>query len=300
MRLSSCTPLLLLSLTLAACASGKGNPEDSLDECGTPDEISEDTLIAYDFKQSAHEMVVCGGLSNQLTNSLYRAAGSLLSNPKDAPDAFSYEDGAFVVHQDDVTMKVTLACGDLSIGCGEGDTIDADPFSLDSYLVGAQEPELDGTTLVIRFDSPGPLAKLLGQGNRPSSPVRLNVADLASFENTITRLRANTVIDLETTIEDTTVIYSLRTGRVPIKDIRNGEPTEFELRDANALRDVQTMTPLVWDIVNLPDGIEGVIEMEVTGGSVEYLVNYTYLQAGSEPTIEFECLAAEDETITDD
>ncbi len=291
-----------LALGAGGCAGGKSDPTDALQECGDASAISEDTLIAYDFKQSAHEMIVCGGLSNQLTSSLYRAAGSLLTDPAGAPEAFSFEDGRFVVRQDDVTMTVALACGDFSIGCSEGDSIAADPFQLDSYLVGAQEPEQDGGKLVIHFDEPGPLAGLLGQGRNPSSPLRLGVGDLASFENTITRLRANTVIDLATEEEDTTVIYSVRTGRIDIKELRDGTPADLDLREASAVRGDQTMTPLLWDIQNTPDGIQGRIEMEVRGGEVEYTVSYDYTAGTSEPFIEMACLEsddADDETVTD-
>ena len=62
------------------------------------------------------------------------------------------------------------------------------------------------------------------------------------------------------------------------------------------------LTPLLWDIQNTPDGIQGRIEMEVRGGEVEYTVSYDYTAGTSEPFIEMACLEsddAEDETVTD-
>jgi len=272
----------------AACGVSKSDPTDALAECGDPDAVDESTLIAWDFKDSAHEMLVCGQLSAQLQVSLFNAAATLLADPKSAPEAFTYADGAFVVEQENVTMTVALACGALTIGCDEGEEVRADPFLADSYLVGA---------LIIEFERPGPLVGLLGQGRNPSSPLRLNATDLGVFISNISRLRANTVVDFADQVEQTTVTYSLRSGRIDIKDIRDGDPIPFELKEASATRGAQTMTPITWEAEVLEHGVDGLIEMEVRGGEVEYLVRYLYTADVAEPEIEMECL---DEALTDD
>ena len=98
------TRLLLstvLVTSLAACGSSKSDPTNALEECADPGEIDEATLIAWDFEQSIHEMVQCGNLGAQLNQSLYQAAATLLMNPTQAPEAFSYSDGKFRVEQAD-------------------------------------------------------------------------------------------------------------------------------------------------------------------------------------------------------
>ena len=290
--------LLLVPLLFgSACGVSKSDPTAALAECGDPDAIDESTLIAWDFKESAHEMLVCGQLSAQLQASLINGAATLLADPKSAPEAFTYADGAFIVEQDNVTMTVSLACGSLTIGCDEGEEVDADPFLADSYLVGATATEGDTGTLIIEFERPGPLVGLLGQGRNPSSPLRLNATDLGVFISNISRLRANTVVDFADQVEQTSVVYSLRTGRIDIQDIHDGKPMPFELKDASATRGEQTMTPITWEAEVLEHGVDGLIEMEVRGGEVEYLVRYLYTADVAEPEIEMECL---DEALTDD
>ena len=143
-------PLVVFSMAaLSACGSNKADPAGALQECAEPGEIDEATLIAWDFEQSMHEMVQCGNLSAQLNRSLHEAAHTLLLDPARAPEAFSYRDGKFRVEQDDVSMTMTLTCGALSLGCTEGDVIEADPFLVESYLTGAQPEQFDGATLVI-------------------------------------------------------------------------------------------------------------------------------------------------------
>lgn len=287
--------LAVFVLSSIGCGSGsKSDPSDALAACGEPQEISEDTLIAWDFEQSIHEMVQCGNLSNQLSASLYQAAATLLFNPAQAPDAFSFVDGRFQVSQDDVTMTVTVTCGALSVGCSEGDVIGSDPFLIESYLIGAEPEEFDGATLVIPFDEPGPLVKLLGLGANPSSPARISGPELAVFVNTIQRLRVNTVIDLDTPVNDSTVTYSLKSGRVDLEAMKDGEPWPYELKDASATRALQTASPTTWDIEFVDGGLDGTIELEVLGGDVEYTVSYTYGPASMTPAVEMECIGGAD------
>jgi hypothetical protein len=257
---ASMTRLLLstvLVTSLVACGSSKSDPTNALGECADPGEIDEATLIAWDFEQSIHEMVQCGNLGAQLNQSLYQAAATLLMNPTQAPEAFSYSDGKFRVEQADVTMTMTLTCGAFSVGCAEGDAVDADPFLVESYLVGAQPQEFDGATLVIPYDEPGPLVKLLGKGANPANPIRISAAELAVFVNNVHQLRVNTVIDLDTPVNDSTVTYSLKTGRIDLKELHETNEFEYELKSASASRFDQAAEPSLWDITFVDGGLSG-------------------------------------------
>jgi hypothetical protein len=285
-------PLMLAAFTVG-CGANKSDATDALLECATPGEIDEATLIAWDFEQSIHEMVQCGNLSNQLSSSLYQSAATLLFNPAQAPEAFSYSDGKFRIEQDDVTMTLTLTCGPWSLGCPEGDTIDADPFLVESYLEGAEPEEFDGATLVIPYSQPGPLVKLLGKGANPPNPLRLTAAEVAVFVNTVQQLRVNTVIDLDTPVNDSTVTYSLKTGRVDLEVLQETGTFEYELKEASASRGDQTAEPTLWDVTFEDGALSGDIELEVLGGDVEYTVSFAYGPASMTPLVEFECLASD-------
>ncbi len=281
-----------LVIALVACGSNKSDPTSALDECAAPGEIDEATLIAWDFEQSIHEMVQCGNLGAQLNQSLYQAAATLLMNPTRAPEAFSYSDGKFRVEQADVTMTMTLTCGALSVGCSEGDAIDADPFLVESYLIGAQPEAFDGATLVIPYDEPGPLVKLLGKGANPANPIRISAAELGVFVHNIHQMRVNTVIDLDTSVHDSTVTYSLKTGRIDLQELHETNEFDYELKSASASRFDQTADPTLWDITFVDGGLSGEMELEVLGGTPEYMVRYTYGPASMTPLVDMQCIGA--------
>ncbi len=286
-------PFLLLPVFACNSGAGKSEPSDALLECAAPNEIDEATLIAWDFEEGVTEMLICGQLSSQLQNALFDSAASLLANPTSAPDAFSFEDGKFRVEQGGAAMTLTVVCGDLSIGCSEGDTIDHDPFDIQSYLAGATSGDFDGPTLWIDYDEPGPLVKLLGLGANPDNPVRLNAAELAVFVNNVQQFRVNTAIEFDQEIESSTITYRVKTGRVDISDTHDGIFSDVEVLDAAATRGDQVMTPVTWDVELGDHALDGVIEMEVTGATPEYLVRYNYGPASSEPYVEMECIETE-------
>ena len=281
----------VLVASAVACGSNKSDPTDALQECAEPGEIDEATLIAWDFEQSMHEMVQCGNLSAQLNQSLYEAAATLLMEPAQAPDAFSYSDGKFRVEQADVAMTMTLTCGTMSVGCSEGNVISADPFLVESYLVGAEPEQFDGATLVIPYDEPGPLVRLLGQGANPPNPIRISAAELAVFVNNIHQMRVNTVIDLDTEMNESIITYSLKTGRIDLKDLHADNEFDYELKSASGARGDQTADPTLWDITFVDGGLEGDVELEVLGGSPEYTVRFTYGPASMTPLVEMTCIS---------
>ena len=276
-----------------SCGSSKPDPSDALQECAEPDEIDEGTLIAWDFKTSAREMLICSDLATQVHHALFRNAATLLSEPASAPDSVSFEDGKFRVDQDGTAMNLTVVCGDRSIGCTEGDVIAHNPFDIESYLRGATSGELDGATLRIEYDTPGPLVELLGVGSNPPNPVELSAAELAVFVNNIHQFRLNTVIEFDQQVESSTITYNLKTGRVDIKEVHEGTYMDLELVDASAVRGEQVMSPVIWNVKALEHALDGVIEMNVTGGSFDYLVRLTYGPAASEPFVEMECLSTD-------
>ncbi len=280
--------LLVLGFGVGCGGLGEKDPTEELEACADESVIDEQTLIAWDFKQSAHEMLVCGQLSMQLQTSLFEAAESLLTDPKGAPDAFTWSEDSFLVETEDVVMEVALSCGD-GVGCPSGERLTADPFLLDSYVQSGSTSLLDSGAVELTFEAPGPLVRMLGHGANPESPLRLTATELASFAFTIQNLQANTVIHLNTQEEDTTVVYDLKTGRAPLYELALFPSQSYELLEASATRGAQVMEPELWDVEVLEHGMTGVIQMLVTGGDFDYAVTYTYSESDSEPVIEMEC-----------
>ncbi|HCH64966.1 MAG: hypothetical protein CL927_04515 [Deltaproteobacteria bacterium] len=283
---------VFLVISAVACGSNKSDPAAALQECADPGDIDEATLIAWDFEQSMHEMIQCGNLSAQLNQSLHEAAHTLLLNPAQAPEAFSYSDGKFRVAQDDVSMTMTITCGAMSLGCTEGDVIAADPFLVESYLVGAQPEQFDGATLVIPYDAPGPLVRLLGQGANPPNPIRISAAELVVFGNNIQQLRVNTVVELDTLENDSTITYSVKTGRLDLKDLHADNEFAYELKEAAGTRGAQTADPIRWNVTFVDGGLLGDVELEVLGGVPEYTARFSYGPASMTPLVEMKCISA--------
>ena len=53
------------------------------------------------------------------------------------------------------------------------------------------------------------------------------------------------------------------------------------------------MTPVIWNVKALEHALDGVIEMDVTGGSFPYVVRLTYGPASSDPYVEMTCLSTD-------
>ena len=78
------------------------------------------------------------------------------------------------------TYDIIIVGGGVMGGSTAYHLISADPFLVESYLVGAEPEQFDGATLVIPYDEPGPLVRLLGQGANPPNPIRINLPPLVA------------------------------------------------------------------------------------------------------------------------
>jgi len=273
-----------------ACSGGTPAPVVDLADCA-PDnaDIDDQTLIAYEFESSTHEMVTCGSLTNQLASAVLESIGVLWGEPSSAPDAFTWDASSRVFNAtgEGVSMDVTILDG------GQG--LLADPFQADSYLVGARS-ESAGGNIVLTFDEVGPLVSLLGQGASPSSPLTLSALDLLEITALFGSLKVNAMIHVDHEVETSTITYDIDTPAQFIADMMLNAPMQLAAISATGVRPdlSQSMETRIWDVIYDDDAqaLDGEIEVQVLGGEFDFQVHYDFDPSYPAPAITITCLDA--------
>jgi hypothetical protein len=283
--------------------------ERQLDGCadGMSDaEIADTVQITYDFNDSAHEMIVCGGLVFAIVGALIEGLVDLAQDPQRTtlPEQYSYDGaGTYYVDVDgfnDLEMEVQFyLTQDYEFGVA-GDLVKENLFDMNSYLVNPRttvETELTSSgllvTITIEHDGPGPLVELLGMGPNPESPIHVSQSDLNAAGSALGKLEVDATIRLTDHPSVASITYDVDSPRMLASSIFNGTPMELDLIDGSGARtDLnQTLSVHTWT-VDYVDGAVGALDGEigftVRGDGFDFDANLAY-PAAPVPKITITC-----------
>ena len=313
-------PTLALALVLSSCtanatvSTGPGSePEnttpavDALEIAGHPGleacasgtsgaDLDASLQIARDFRESCHEMVVCGGLNASFAFALVQLLVNAAAGGETRPNGFTYEGEGFWRASDVMTVRLHLPF-DTTFGRA-GDPITFDVFDVENYFAGATivasaSIDLTGTartSLAIEFTGTGPGAELLGLGAMEAGSIELDADEIAA---TIGRLEVRNDIVVLDEHGDTTVTYTLRGSPTPLSELANDGAQGMELVDVQAENPVtgQRIEILDWGMeyrAGVARTLDGTIEFEVAGGVVPYRALFAYPHRSS-PDVTLGC-----------
>jgi len=302
----TCLALLAASACGGASASLHVNddlisPGAALAGCATGD-VAANLAIVSDLRESYHEMIVCGGLQLDFTNSLVNVIANIALG-KHGPAALQYK-GHGLFQSANSMMAIQLALAD-------GGAIDFDPLDPQSYLagvtVGVRADALMNAgargggilqvlghaagSLDVQFQAAGPAFQILGMTLAEARRGHLDLEKIAkSIESHFTI--ANT-IDVRNEQGGTTIHYVLQGAPVPLSDVHDGKKVPMTLSTIAAERPGtgQTIKVTEWTMAFKGDGgkvLDGTIVMDVDGGAFPYTVKMTYPHR-MDPDIELSC-----------
>jgi hypothetical protein len=250
----------------------------------------EDSLeIARDFKESCHELVVCGGLSASLSTTLISVLINAAAGSDTNAKGFIFDGkGTYATTQAAVgtKMDVQLLLGaDTTFG-KRGDLITFDLFSLDSYFTGAKitataSVDLTGkatTSLGVAFTGKGKGFELLGLGDA-ASPITIDAQKIA---DALGLIQLVTKIHVDDTQGHSTFVYDMDSPPVTVGAISKGDPIPMQLKGVTGARQDlgQTLTITQWDIRYLDTSasgfLDGTIGFSIKGGTLPYTSTFSY------------------------
>lgn len=273
---------------LKACSAGVGE--------GAFDDALE---ITSDFRQSCHELVVCGGLAFQTSTAVVQLiVDAALGASGEGGLVFDGE-GAYVSDASGglgTNMSVTLHLPrDTSFGKA-GDVIPYDLLRIESYFVGAELTAkarigTDGLSydVAVKFTDVGPAFELLGvprTGNELTLDAKAIARALGAIE-----LRAKTHVDDRQ--GHATFTYDLTSPPTTLGALADGGALAFELDGLRGARaDLgQSLETSRWEVTYVGGKIgklDGTIGFRVGGGALPHAVTFEYPQS-NEPIVRFAC-----------
>ena len=275
----------------SAGSSDSSDTAGSIDfqECrgdATDAEVTDTIAIVDAYDQSLHEMVACGGLNVLLCTSVVSGVvEAIIDQRNDAtPDDWEYQgEGVYYTSgaMADMTTRFYLS-EDFEFG-QSGDLVTENLFLVDSYLVNARLVVTDVLSGEgeLRFDAPGPLVELLGYGPNPESPLSVSLNDLTSIEGKLGALEFDSNVQVEDPRDSGTIIYHLKTERMPAAALINGSAMGYELEMASGNRESLGQELIVddWSIefVNGSVGaLQGTIDFHVDGNHFDFAGTMVY------------------------
>lgn len=299
----------LALLAASACGGASVHIDDELTNpnalagCATADRREQLQIVA-DLRDSYHEMIVCGGLqldfSDSLVNVIARAA---MQSTQRGPAQLKYR-GSGLFSTDNGMMAIQLATND-------HDPLGWDPLDPQSYLAGIQvtaraDAMMDtamrggnvwqvightAASLDITFTNPGPGFQYLGMTVDEARRGHLDLDKIArSIESHFTI--ANT-IDVTNQQNGTTIHYVLQGPPIAMSDVHDGKKVPMVLKTIAAERPAtgQKVEITEWTMAFKGDGgkvLDGTIGMDVTGGAFPYAVKLAYPHR-MEPDVQLSC-----------
>jgi len=213
---------------LAAC---RGEATDA--------EVIDTVAITGAYRDSLHEMVVCGGLAVSLCAAIVEGVIEAIQNASDdaTPPAWSYDAGVYRTAGNGVEMEARFFYAqDFAVGQA-GEQVQHNLFLVDSYLVDAKLViDLFTGEAEIRYDEPGPLVELLGYGADPANPLPVTFADLADIQDRLRALELESVIVFDDERPTGTIRYHLATPRQSAGALLDGAGLRFDLQQADGER----------------------------------------------------------------
>ncbi|MCX4245261.1 hypothetical protein [Paraliomyxa miuraensis] len=280
---------------LAACTRGM-----------TLAEIEDAVSITFDFEQSAHEMVACGGLVFGIVSALVEGIIELAEDPSAStlPEGYTYDgEGTYYVDPatfNDLRMEVRFYLDrDYSFG-SRGELVPGNLFLMSSFLQDAQTTiEIDDSGLFpvidmrIHHEGPGPMVELLGLGPNPPSPIVVTDDVWTAAYETLGALEVEAVIFFRDHPGVSTIEYDVDSPRMLARSFLEGSAMSLNMVGADGWRaDLgQDLDVDVWT-VEYADGsvgaLDGDIDFTVRGGPFDYVSKLRYHHSGW-PVIGLEC-----------
>lgn len=278
---------------LTACGGLTGDPSLTLEACAGDADIADNTLIVTDLKDSVHELIQCGQLSFLLLSSVVSSALVVAGEPSSLPEAFAFQDGAYVTTGTGVTMTTQLLAGSDTPGLTAGEPLEHDVFDPASYLVDPVSTR-DGDTVTVAFSDTGPLVGLLGRGAAPTSPLVLTVEDLATSSAVpLAALGAASVIRVDDVRAQTTISYDVDVPENDVGALLIAQSAVQRVQSASGSREAlaQTLTTPTWELafVNTSAALSGTVGAAVRGGPFDFDATLVYDGVTPEPTITYAC-----------
>lgn len=282
-------------------------PVDALELAGHPGletctagmseaEVDAALEISRAFRQSCHEMVVCGGLNASFSFALIQLLVNVAAGGDTRPSGFTYEGDGYWRASDVMTIRLHLPA-DTSWGRA-GDPITFDVFDINNYFTGVSivasaSIDLTGetrTSLSIAFEGTGPGAELLGLGGEVASPIEVDAEAIAQAIGQVT-MRNDIVVDDER--DDTHILYTLRGMPTPIGELGNDGAQGMELVGVTGENAVtgQRIEITSWGMeyrAGVARTLDGTVDFAVTGGPLEYTAHFAYPHRSS-PDVTLGC-----------
>lgn len=272
---------------LAACRGGvsEGVLDDSLE-------------IAAGFRQSCHELVVCGGLAAQMSGAVIQLfvnaalGASTDSGLKfDGKGTYVSAGGALATN-----MEVTLHLpADTSFG-KKGDLIPYDLLSVDTYFTGAKleavakiGPSGVSHDVRVSFTGTGPGFELLGI-QASGSEMKLDTDAIAQALGRV-GLRAKTHVDDEQ--GRSTFVYDMTSPETTLGALFDGGGIAFRLDGITGGRSDlrQSLTTTTFDVQYVGGKVgklDGSIGFAIDGGPLPFAATFQYPRS-NEPVVRFAC-----------
>lgn len=286
-----------------APASGLGaQARTQLAACraGTDENTFDDALeITTDFKESCHELVVCGGIGHRLVGSILEVFLNAALGTGEGSLTFegsvyrSTEASAF-----GTTMEITLVAPKDTSFAKAGEPIPYDLQKVDSFFTsatlkteGAVSTSGVNVKVKVKYEALGPAFELLGL-TAPSGPgeVTLDAKEMQRALGAI-RLRAKTHVDDKK--GHAAFLYDMTTPETTLESLFGGGAMGFTLDQLTGGRaeHAQTLQPFTFDVTYV-DGkagrLDGTIAFDVKGGALPHKATFHYPRA-NDPEITFAC-----------
>jgi hypothetical protein len=272
-------------------------PDGKLSGCASGD-VAAALQIVKDFRDSCHEMIICGGLTNSFGVSIVSVLlGAALGKDLKIGTIEYQGNGTYKVGD---VMVMTLVLGrDTSWG-RVGDVIPFDVMALDSYFTRAKVKATGGldlvaggararTMLAVEFESVGPGIELLGLGASPASGVSFDFHEVArSIGGAI---QVSNVITVDDQHGDSHIAYRLSSAPIRFGELLGHAAQQMDLVDVSGTRGGQRIEVTHWGMQFQPGSsgtLDGAIDFAVKGGDFDYVVHFEYPHR-KEPDVRLSC-----------
>ncbi len=261
-------------------------------------DVEAELQIARDFKDSCHEMVVCGGLSAAFTITLVELLVNVASGNPTEPSGFHYVgQGRYAAGtQMELTLKLAH---DTSFGKA-GDVIDFDLFDVSNYFTSAKiqasaSVSFTGkaeTKISVEFAGKGNGAELMGLASSASGSIETDLSTIA--ENLGQSILIETKISMHDERETSSMSYSLESPATLLAKFLESGPMDMQLVkvSANSASTGQAISVKDWAMqykASSSSGtLDGSIQFEVTGGAFDYVATFDYPHR-KEPDVALAC-----------
>ncbi len=274
----------------------RGQAEVKLAACARGD-VAAQVAIVSDFVDSCHEMIVCGGLTNQFGVAIVSVLLSAALGKDLSIGAITYQgDGVYKVGD---VMTMTLVLGrDTSWG-KVGDVTPFDVTRLDSYFTEATVTASASVSigpggretkqqLTVSFAGVGPGVELLGLGPNPASGVKVDFHEVArSLGGAIQTANVITVDDRK---GESHIGYHLTSAPQRFGELLGHAPQGMTLVSVDATRGAQRVEVTSWGMQFQPGSsgtLDGTIDLTVHG-DFDYRVHLGYPHR-KEPDVTLAC-----------